>query len=623
MFVKTTVRRRGDKAYTYLSLVEAVRVGGKNTHNTLLRLGEVSELRESGQLDRIIAALSTHAEGSWVASSSLEAAGAPSLGGVAAVGTYFSRLGLDELFASLGAARGSRHLEDTVLVLLANRLLRPVSKRRTILEWLSDVALPAGVAPPSLAQCYRALDVLSAEKDAVESHLYRRLTDLANLDLRLCCYDLTSTYFESTTHDSPAFPSRAFGYSRDHRGDRPQVMIGLLVTGDGIPLAHHVFPGNTKDSATLPGVMADLQYRFGVGKIALVADRGLITEANLDAVSEAGFDHVLATRLHRDADVAAVLESAQRDDVTWVPVEEGRSSACEIAHGGRRYVVVDSPPRRRRDNHRREELLSRAEDGLIALEARVRAGKLVDPAKIGAAADRILRDSGVTRLFTTTIRPGRFSWAFDDEALDYEEHALAGRYVITTSLSPAEASTAQVVRHYRSLMNVERRFRVLKDFLSLRPVHHFTEERVRGHVALCVIAAVIEAVMGNDLARRAGQRSGPSRADDDPAARHRRTRPDPPSPHRGRRARDRTRHPAQRPPGQGAEGPRCRHLELGQGHDRLSWADVRPVVETRPTRAPSHLQLRKGVVKLGSDSGRTASRSVTPEAAGALGSSHS
>ena len=138
---------------------------------------------------------------------------------------------------------------------------------------------------------------------------------------------------------------------------------------------------------------------------------------------------------------------------------------------------------------------------MIALEARVRAGKLVDPAKIGAAADRILRDSGVTRLFTTTIRPGRFSWAFDDEALDYEEHALAGRYVITTSLSPAEASTAQVVRHYRSLMNVERRFRVLKDFLSLRPVHHFTEERVRGHVALCVIAAVIEAVMGNDLAR--------------------------------------------------------------------------------------------------------------------------
>ena len=117
-------------------------------------------------------------------------------------------------------------------------------------------------------------------------------------------------------------------------------------------------------------------------------------------MSEAGFDHVLATRLHRDADVAAVLEAAQRDDVTWVPVEDGRSSACEIAHGGRRYVVVASPPRHRRDDHRREELLSRAEDGLIALEARVRAGKLVDPAKIGAAADRILRDSGVARCFS-------------------------------------------------------------------------------------------------------------------------------------------------------------------------------------------------------------------------------
>jgi transposase len=140
------------------------------------------------------------------------------------------------------------------------------------------------------------------------------------------------------------------------------------------------------------------------------------------------------------------------------------------------------------------------EDGLIALADRVRKGRLVDPAKIGAAADRILRDSGVSRCFSTKIAKGLFTWDYDEKAMDYEERLLAGRYVITTSLDEKTASTAQVVAHYKALQSVERRFRVLKDFLALRPVFHYTEKRVRGHVAICVLAAVIEAVMAIDLA---------------------------------------------------------------------------------------------------------------------------
>jgi len=144
-------------------------------------------------------------------------------------------------------------------------------------------------------------------------------------------------------------------------------------------------------------------------------------------------------------------------------------------------------------------LCARIEDGLIALERRVRQGRLGDPAKIGAAADRILRSSPVGRCFVTTIRKGFFSWDFDERARRYDEELLCGRYVITTSLDPAEASAVQVVRYYRSLQAVERRFRVVKDFLSLRPMFHWTEDRVRGHVALCVLAATIEAVMARDL----------------------------------------------------------------------------------------------------------------------------
>jgi hypothetical protein len=497
MFVKTTVRRRGDKAYTYLSLVEAERRDGKNTHRTLLRLGEVSELRDSGQLDRIIAVLRAHAEGTWVEAGELGGEDAPGFGAIAAAHAYFCRLGLDEHLSSLSHAE---HLVDAVFVMLANRLVRPWSKRRTILEWLeADVALPVGVTPPALHHCYRSLDTLAETKEATEAHCYNRLTDLTNLDLRLVCYDLTSSFWETDQRVSPRLPSRTFGYSRDHRGDRPQVVIGLLVTGDGIPIAHHVFPGNTRDSTTLSTVMADYQGRFGVGRIALVADRGLITEDNVTQLGEAGFDHVLATRLHHDTDVAAVLEAARGDDISWVDVPGTGSSACEVDHDARRFVVVDSPARHRRDDARHQELMARTEDLLIALEERVRVGRLADAAKIGAAADRILRNSGVARCFITAIREGFFSWDYDQESLLYDEQLLAGRYVLATSLDESIASTADIVRHYRALQLVERRFRVLKDFLALRPIYHFTESRVRGHIALCVLAAVLEAVMAKDL----------------------------------------------------------------------------------------------------------------------------
>ncbi|HME02997.1 MAG TPA: IS1634 family transposase [Solirubrobacteraceae bacterium] len=504
MFVKTTVRKRGDKTYTYLSLVESVRVEGKMVHNTLLRLGEVSELRESGQLDRIIGALRAHAEKTWVSVDDAEAQAAPGYGAIAAALTYFDRLQLGEFFAGVGARRGAEHLEDTVFVMLANRLIRPWSKRRTILSWLDrDVVVPDGVSAPSLDQCYRAIDALAEAKESLEPHLYNRLTDLTNLDLRLALYDVTSTYWESRAVGSARFPSRAFGYSRDHRSDRPQVVIGLLVTGDGIPIAHHVFSGNTSDVTTLPSVMADYQARFGVGRIALVADRGLISEDNVSHVAAAGFDHVLATKLHNDDQVETVLTRASVADLTWVEIEDLHCRAAEINEGGRRFVVVHSPAREVRDDARHDELMARAEEKLIALAERVRAGRLADPAKIGAAADRILRDSGVGRCFHTTIRDGFFHWDYDQHAYRYDTELLAGRYVIATSLNAEQASVADVVRFYRGLQHVERRFKVMKDFLGLRPVHHFTEARVRGHIALCVLAAVIEAVMAKELAARA------------------------------------------------------------------------------------------------------------------------
>jgi transposase len=501
MFVKTTTVRRDNRVYEYLMLAEAYRdEEGKTRHRTLLRLGEASRLRDGGDLDRIVAALKRHLDsdvgddtaGERLSVDELEASSAPGLGAVAAVAAWWDRLGLGGLFEAETA--------EAVFAMVANRLVAPSSKRQ-VPEWArEDVAMPVWFGHPPLHRYYRAVDTVAEHKEAIEGHLYSRLTDLTNLDLSLVCYDLTSTFFEGSVEPSDRFPSRAFGYSRDHRPDRPQVMIGLLTTTDGIPIAHHVFAGNTADVSTLPGVLQDLASRFGVGGICVVADRGLISETNVDALAASGFDHVLATRLHRDSACAEALEASTRPDAQWTPVPEADSVACDVTLAdGRRCVVVASLQRWNRDTVRTDQLVAATEAKLLALEQRVRDGRLKDPAKIGRAAQRILGASGVARLFDVEISTGRFLYHYNQPTFDYEQQLLAGRYVLTTSLTPRQAGAAQIVAHYRQLLEVEHRFRVLKDFLHLRPVYHWTENRVRGHIGICVLASVIEALITQDL----------------------------------------------------------------------------------------------------------------------------
>lgn len=244
--------------------------------------------------------------------------------------------------------------------------------------------------------------------------------------------------------------------------------------------------------------MNDLAERFKVGRITVVADRGLISAANVDVAGDNGFDHILATKLHRDATCAEALSLADAEGVrVEVPTAHSRAAEVRLADGTR-AAVVTSDARHTRDTVRTAELVARTETKRLALEERVRAGRLADPGKIGRAAQWILGPSGVSRLFDLEISKGHFVYHYNDAAQDYERQ-LAGRYVLTTSLTPTQASTARVVTAYRELLNVESRFRTLKDFLHLRTVRHWTEQRVAGHVAICVYAAMIETLIGKAL----------------------------------------------------------------------------------------------------------------------------
>jgi transposase len=502
MFIKTKRVRRANRTYEYLTLVESVRVDGKNSHRTLFRLGEASALRETGELDRIIAALQAHAERRYVDLDGLEVEQAPMLGTMAAVRKLWDDLGLEGLFDRIGEEAGCAFsLADAVFAMLAGRLVDPTSKRRTHRWIVDDVVAPDGFSFPTLDQYYRALDLVCEHKDVIERHVYAAVCDLTNLNLTLACYDLTSSYLEGDVAEQVRFPSKAFGYSRDRRSDRPQVVIGLLTSADGIPIAHHVFAGGTQDATTLKGVLQDLTDRFAVGRICVVADRGLSTDANIAEVEAAGCDWLFATRLRRRADVAAVLaEAAATDDQAWVEAEQFSSRVYDTSYEGGRYVVVFSGARQRRDTARRLQLIGKVEAELLALEDRVKRGRLVAATDIAAAAATILARSPVKRLFDIAdIADGRFIYDYDHEQLGYAE-TLAGHYVLATSLDPKTADAVEVLAAYRSLQQVERRFRVLKSTLGLRPIRHFTENRVRGHIAICVLAAVVEQLIGNRLA---------------------------------------------------------------------------------------------------------------------------
>jgi transposase len=483
-------------------VAESVRINGKNTHRTLYRLGEATALRESGELDRIIAALQAHAERRYVDLDQLEVEDAPMIGTMTAVRQLWDELGLEQLFTTIGNQAGCAFaLADAVFAMLAGRLIDPASKRRTHRWIVDEVVAPDGFTFPTLDQYYRALDLVHANKDLIERHVCAAVCDLTNLQLTLACYDLTSTYLEGDVAGHSRFPSKAFGYSRDRRSDRPQVVIGLLTSADGIPIAHHVFAGGTNDATTLKGVLEDLTARFAVGRICVVADRGLITDDNIAEVEAAKCDWLFATRLRRRKDVTAVLaQAAEADESDWAEVERFGSRVLETTFEGRRYVVVFSASRERRDVARRLQLVAKIETELLALEARIKRGDLVKATKIAAAAATILARSPVKRLFDVSdVADGRFVYDYNHDAMAYDE-ALAGHYVLATSLTTRVADAEQVLAAYRSLQHVERRFRVLKSSLGLRPIRHFTETRVRGHIAVCVLAAVLEQLIGNRLA---------------------------------------------------------------------------------------------------------------------------
>ncbi len=406
-----------------------------------------------------------------------------------------------------------------VLVLIANRLVRP-SSEHGLAEWLETDYLcdRAGrrylpcwkkqrrvqVDLAQLQRWYRTLDHLLLNKDSVEVALYQRLRTLFDFQADLVFYDLTSTYFEGHGPQTLA----KHGYSRDGKPRNMQVVVGVVMVA-GWPIAHHVWPGNTRDSTTVKEVIQDLAQRFRLGRIVLVGDRGMVTESNLALLQEQdkeehGFLVGMTRRQNPEAE--ALLDRVDQTKWSDCPMginarekqEPPRTRVQEVAcdRAGVRVFVVDSDERRAYEERQRTKAMRRVRDALEKVQTRVAKGRLQKPEKIGAAVERVLQKNHGYRYYTWELRAGRLVIAEHPVHLPREKK-YEGKYLIQTdqlAMTPPEA-----VEHYKDLSEVERGFRSLKDPLGMRPIWHHADRRVRAHIFVAALAFLIERMLERAL----------------------------------------------------------------------------------------------------------------------------
>jgi len=415
-------------------------------------------------------------------------------GHVAAVLGSAERLGLPKLLGGRRLGRAGRRARDLVLALIVNRVIAPASKLATLRALNPETAASSlgerlGLGEVAEREVYEALDWLLAQQPRIEATLARR--HLAGGTLVL--YDVSSSYLEGR-----CCPLARHGYSRDHRGDRPQIVYGLLCDRGGCPVAVEVFEGDTADPATLASQVEKLKSRFALERVVVVGDRGMITSARIrDDLKPAGLDWITALR-------APAIRALADGGPLQLSLFDDRDLA-EIAapdYPGERLIVCRNPLLAAERARKREDLLAATERDLARIRQAVtrKRAPLRGAAEIGLAVGTVLDKHKMAKHYELTITDTRLAWRRKDDAIAAEAR-LDGIYVIRTNLPAAVLTAEQTVGAYKSLARVERAFRSLKTVdLEIRPVFHWTAPRVRAHVLLCMLAYYVEFHMRQALA---------------------------------------------------------------------------------------------------------------------------
>ena len=481
MYIEAVPNRHSPPA---ILLRESYRQGGKIKKRTLLNLSD-------WPADRIAGFKMLLKGGTVIASDHQAITIIRSLphGHVAtALGTA-RKIGLDRLLGPDG-----NRCRDLVLALVVSRLLEPGSKLAAARTLSPDTASSSlgeelGLGMVDEDELYSALDWLAVRQPAIETGLAKR--HLASGTLVL--YDVSSSYMEGR-----CCPLAQFGYNRDRKRGKLQIIYGLLCAADGCPVAVEVFDGSTADPMTLTSQVTKLKERFGLDHVVLVGDRGLITQARIaEDLSAAGLDWITALR-------APAIKALRDAGALQMSLFDERDMASITAPDfpGERLIVCRNRALAAERARKREDLLAATERALARIAAAVARQRqpLRGAAAIGLEVGAVLDKYKMAKHFTLDIADNRFGFARKTEEIAAEA-ALDGIYVVRTSLPLTALDDTATVRSYKSLSLVERAFRCLKSVdLQVRPVYHWLAERVRAHVFLCMLAYYLEWHMRQRLA---------------------------------------------------------------------------------------------------------------------------
>jgi len=403
-------------------------------------------------------------------------------GHVAAVAAMARTLGFPAL---LGPACRAR---DLALALIVSRVCRPASKLST-LAWWPDTTLGVdlGVADASTDEIYAAMDWLVGRQDGIEKQLAARHLDPSVNPSRMALFDLTSSWVTGRCCELAAR-----GYSRDGKKGCEQIEYGILTDPAGRPVAVRVFPGNTADPTAFTEIVPVIRDTFGLQKLVLVGDRGMITTARITALRElnddgTGFGWITALR----APAVATLAADQGPLQMSLFDHQDLAVITHPDYPGERLIACRNPALAAERARKRNDLLAATEKLLEPIIARIQAGRLSGAGAIGEAVGRVIDKYKVAKHFRRTITDTTLTIERRHDQITAEA-ALDGIYVLRTSVPADTLDPAAVVTGYKNLANVERDFRILKaDDLDLRPIHHRLDDRVKTHVLICMLACYL------------------------------------------------------------------------------------------------------------------------------------
>ena len=493
MYLRTTQRRRKDGSRVrYVQLAHNRRVGGVTQAEVLLNLGREDELDIVG-LRRLAASITRFTDGDGGGMplpgvpGEFDVSGSRPLGGVWLLDGLWRTLGVDRALAGvLGPRRFGTDVERVLFALVANRALDPCSKLAAA-EWASlDVHIP-GLAGMDEDQAYRAMDLL-IEADAqakVQEAVFFACADLLNLEVDLLFFDTTSTYFERDEPERGEGAFRVFGHSKDHRPDLPQIVIGLAVTREGIPVRVWCWPGNTNDMSVI-GEVKDGLRGWRLGRVVTVVDRGFSSDENLRYLTRAGGHWIAGERMRDGSPDAKAALSRQgryqtvRDNLRVKEVRIGEGDAAK------RFIICHNPAEAEREKAQREDTIARLQAELQRIGAQRAKAKSAKAAEAHTRAECALRDHPSLGRY---LRQGPSGRLRIDRGKIAAEEKLDGKFLLSTS--DPDLSAEDVALGYKNLLEAERGFRDLKATLELRPVFHRLEHRIRAHVLLSWLALLL------------------------------------------------------------------------------------------------------------------------------------